>query len=67
MKTIEIKVEGMMCPHCVKHVTDACLKVNGVKDVNTSLENKNTVITCLENVKKEELIAAITNAGYEAK
>ena len=67
MKTIEIKVEGMMCPHCVKHVTDACLKVNGVKDVNTSLENKNTVITCLEDVKKEELIAAITNAGYEAK
>lgn len=66
MKTITISVEGMMCPHCVKHVKDACLKVNGVSDATPSLEKNNVEVICLDYVNKEDLIKEIINAGYKA-
>ncbi len=38
MKTVEIKVEGMSCGHCVNTVTNAISEVNGVQEVQVSLE-----------------------------
>ena len=40
-----LKIEGMMCAHCVAHVKSALQKVDGVKDVEVSLENKTAVVT----------------------
>lgn len=67
MIEIEIKVEGMMCLHCVKHVEDACLKIEGVSNAKASLENKNVIVSCNKNIDKNILINSIKNAGYEAK
>ncbi len=60
-----IGVEGMMCQHCVKHVHEALASVKGVESVNVSLEEKNAVVECSENVSDETLTAAIKEAGYE--
>ena len=60
----EIKVEGMLCKHCVAHVKEALEKVNGVTSVEVSLENKNALVE--GNAKDEELISAIEEAGYKA-
>lgn len=65
MEVIEIKVEGMMCNHCVNHVKNALLNVNGVKEVDVSLEEKKAVVTGT-NLVKDELINAIIAEGYEA-
>lgn len=62
-KTLEIK--GMMCGHCAMHVKNALAGVNGVSNVNVSLENKNAVIEVSESVSDEELSAAVKEAGYE--
>ena len=62
-----VTVDGMMCMHCVKHVEDACLKVNGVNDAKASLENKNVTIICDNNTNIDEVKKAITEAGYEVK
>ena len=62
-----INVDGMMCMHCVKHVEDACLKVNGVNDAKASLENKNVTIICDSNTNIDEVKKNITEAGYEVK
>ena len=63
----EMSIEGMMCANCVRHVTKALEAVDGVTAVEVSLEDKNAVITCAENVTDEVLTAAVTEEGYEVK
>lgn len=64
-KTLEI--EGMMCQHCVAHVTKALQSVAGVASVEVNLKKKTAVVTLAENVTDETLTAAIVEAGYEVK
>lgn len=69
VKEMEYKlhVEGMMCKHCVMHVKEALLKVNGVNEVEVSLENKEAEVKCDDSCNKEDLIKAIKDAGYDAE
>ena len=67
MKELTINVEGMMCMHCVKHVEDACKKVNNVVDAKASLDNKNVVVSYNDDVNKDEIVKNIIDAGYEVK
>jgi Cu2+-exporting ATPase len=60
-----ITIEGMMCQHCVAHVTKALTGVPGVETVNVSLENGNATVT--GNADSAALTAAVTDAGYEVK
>lgn len=64
VKTITLNIEGMMCAHCVAHVTKALEGVEGVKPA-VSLENRNAVCEVPEGVTAEMLSAAVTEAGYE--
>lgn len=61
-----LKIEGMMCAHCVAHVQKALSKVEGVTSVEVHLKKKTAVVEA-ENVENETLIAAVTEAGYEVK
>lgn len=62
----ELHVEGMMCMHCVKHVTDALQAVEGVEKTDVDLKKKRAVVTLAAPVADETLIAAVKEAGYEA-
>ncbi len=62
-----ILVDGMMCVHCAKHVTDALERVAGVKKADVSLENKTAVVELSEAVSDDILLAAVKEAGYEPK
>ncbi len=72
-KTEEIKmkkillVEGMMCQHCVAHVTKALQGVNGVTSVEVDLKKKTAVVDTDGSVANETLLSAVTEAGYEVK
>ena len=60
-----IKVKGMMCMHCVAHVKKALEGLDGVKEVEVSLDN-GTASMKLEHEIDEALIKkAIEEAGYE--
>ena len=60
-------IEGMMCQHCVAHVTKALQGVNGVTAVDVNLKKKTAVVELSETVADEILTAAIVDAGYEVK
>ena len=62
-----LTVEGMMCMHCVKHVTDALTAVEGVASAEVDLKKKRAVVTLNAEVADEALIGAVTQAGYEVK
>ena len=61
----ELKVEGMMCQHCVRHVTDALQAVEGVKMAEVDLKKKRAVVTLDGPVADEVLASAVKEAGYE--
>lgn len=63
--TKTLKIEGMMCMHCVAHVKKALESVDGVKSVDVSLENKSTTVTMNGEIANDVLKNAITAAGYE--
>lgn len=62
-----LKIEGMMCQHCVAHVTKALSSVMGVASVEVNLKKKTAVVELSEEVSNEILSAAVTEAGYEVK
>ncbi|MDR2103510.1 MAG: cation transporter [Treponema sp.] len=65
MKTT-LKIEGMSCDHCVKHVTEALEEVPGVKSAKVSLKEKSAAVEHGDEVKVDALKAAVVEAGYEA-
>ena len=65
MKTM--KIEGMMCQHCVAHVTKALQAVAGVEGVEVNCKKKTAVVTLNEDVEDKVLISAVEEAGYTVK
>ena len=62
----KLNVEGMMCEHCVAHVTKALEGIPGVSSVKVSLADKDAVVEAAPEVTDEALVAAVKDAGYEA-
>ncbi len=60
---MKIKIEGMMCQHCVGHVTEALKNINGLSDINVSLEEKCATVS--GNVDPAVIKAAIEEEGYD--
>lgn len=67
MQKLSIKVEGMMCPRCEKHVKNALEKIDGVELVTASYETGTVSITLSKPVSENEINLAIIDAGYEVK
>ena len=62
---IELKIEGMMCEHCVGRVKAALEAVDGVKTVEVSLKRKTATVS--GSADYAALVAAVEKAGYKAK
>ena len=63
MQQLTLEVEGMMCGHCVAHVTKALQGVDGVSSVEVSLENKSAVVKGA-SLDAAALKKAVEEAGY---
>ncbi len=64
MKTT-LKIEGMMCQHCQKHVHDALAKMDGVTNVEVSLENNSAEVTSTKEISSADFSKVILDAGYK--
>ena len=60
-----LKIEGMMCKHCQKHVHDALAKMDGVTNVEVSLENNSATVTATREISLDDFAKVIDDAGYE--
>ena len=60
-----LKVEGMMCGHCQKHVHDALAKMDGVTDVVVNLDAKTATVQETRDIPVAEFEKVIADAGYE--
>ena len=60
-----LKIEGMMCNHCVMHVQKALAAIPGVSEVTVGLDEKNAKVQLNQAVSDDAFKAAIKEAGYQ--
>ena len=64
--TAEFAIGGMTCASCVRRVEKALGKVPGVGQVSVNLATEKATVHADTSVSREQLVAAVTKAGYEA-
>ncbi len=65
MTRIELPIEGMTCEHCVRTVTGALKKVEGVRSVDVSLADRRAVVESDDGkASRDQLAAAVAAVGY---
>ena len=60
-----LKVEGMTCKNCQKHVHNALAKMEGVTGVEVSLEAKTATVQATRDIPVAEFEQVNADAGYE--
>jgi Cu+-exporting ATPase len=62
----ELRIAGMTCGNCVRHVTDALRAVPGVEHAAVALETQRATVRWKEEPNIEGVIVAVKKAGYDA-
>lgn len=66
VKTVTMPVEGMSCGSCVSTVKRTVKALDGVQQVEVSLEKREAIITYAdEKISPEQIGKAITEKGYK--
>lgn len=60
-----LKIEGMMCNHCVMHVQKTLAAIPGVAEVTVRLDEKNAKVKLNQDVTDEVFKTVIEDAGYQ--
>ena len=61
---VAMRIDGMMCGHCEKTVTEALSAVEGVEDVSASAEKGLAKFKIHSDTSEQAIIDAVTKAGY---
>ena len=60
-----IKIEGMMCPHCEGRVRDALSALPFVESADVSHEKDQAIVVTKGDAQTETLIKTVEDAGYK--
>lgn len=61
-----LRITGMTCNGCVRHVDKALRAVPGVTAVEVNLADGSAKVVHEELARNDDLVAAVQSAGYEA-
>jgi copper chaperone len=60
-----LKVEGMSCGSCVRHVNEALRALEGIAEVDVRLQAGEVLVRHDQRAGIDAMLAAIRDAGYE--
>ncbi|GAA3890060.1 heavy-metal-associated domain-containing protein [Saccharothrix violaceirubra] len=63
--TTTYTVNGMTCGHCAASVTEELTGVEGVTAVDVKVDTGAVTVTSERELSRDEVHAAVTEAGYE--
>jgi len=66
METI-LEVKGMHCKGCEMTISKALMRTPGVKDAKVDYSSERAIVQHDEKLDAADVIAVITDAGYEAR
>lgn len=61
---VNLKIEGMMCPACVKNVKSSLNDVKGVKESTIYLKEGRAEVKAADGTKADAMCDAVKKAGY---
>jgi copper chaperone CopZ len=61
-----LTIDGMRCAGCADNVERALKRIDGVEDVQVSLEQKRAIITHTSQIGAAALAKVVTDIGYKA-
>jgi copper chaperone CopZ len=64
--TTNLKIDGMTCQNCVRHVREAIQGVEGVMEVDVNLDEGSARVEHESRTQPQKLVAAVIEEGYEA-
>lgn len=67
MNTLTISVQGMMCPHCERHVTQALTSLPGITEVKADHKSSTVTLSSTGETDEAGIAAAVRQAGYDYK
>lgn len=62
-----VKIEGMMCENCERHMNEAFEKSFDIKEVNSSHDNAESVIISEGALDEEKIREVVADTGYTFK
>ncbi|MDO9209002.1 MAG: heavy metal-associated domain-containing protein [Sulfuricurvum sp.] len=62
-----LKIEGMMCPACVKNIKGTLGDVKGVKESTVYLKEGKAEVKAADGTSSESMCDAVKKAGYGCK
>ncbi len=64
-----LRIEGMTCGNCARHVTEALQSVPGVQSASVTLQTEQALVRWTSDARAEpqELVRAVKEAGYDAQ
>ncbi len=60
-----VTVTGMTCQHCVMSVTEEVSEIEGVSAIDVSLDSGLVTVLSDRDVERDEIAAAVGEAGFE--
>lgn len=67
-KNTILEVQGMTCPSCIRHISEALGEVDGVAQVDVKLRDGIVVVAHdAAQAPIDRLIDAVRDAGYESQ
>ena len=66
MKNVHLKISGMSCANCVKHVTKALSEIPGISDIKVDLAQADVHFSLDDLNKTNLIIKTLTECGYPA-
>lgn len=67
-KNTILEVQGMTCPSCIRHISEALGEVDGVAQVDVKLRDGIVVVAHdVAQAPIDRLIDAVRDAGYESQ
>ena len=66
MTSTQFRVTGMTCSHCEHAVSEEVGQIPSVESVDVSAATGRLVVTSNAPVSDEQVLAAVTEAGYTA-
>lgn len=66
MKTVKLSVDGMHCDGCVSRVKSALDELQGVTEVEVSLDRNEARVTADDSASEDSFVKAVEDAGYSA-
>jgi len=63
--TKKIYIKGMTCDHCVRRVENSLKAIEGITSVKVDLQGKVATVELSKDIKDDEFVRTIDEAGYE--